>query len=462
MTSFTITDLVKGGFCVGCGACGAICDGIDIRPTDLGTFEPDLSQASAETLRQADAVCPFSDTTPDETATAQPIFAAEEGSHDPRIGKYSLLGAGSITDDAQRETSSSGGLTNWILRCLLERGLVDGVIHVVVAPAASHEIFGYSISRRWDEMAPQGKSKYYASNISEVFRRIRGDGRRYAFVGVPCFVTAARHVAAADPVYAEQLAYFVGLVCGHMKSTRFAELMAWEVGVPPDQLALVDFRLKARDRPSSDYSFAAQSTDGRWLSAPTRSLYGSDWGKAFFQLKACDYCDDIFAETADVALGDAWLPAYEKDWRGTNVLVSRRKEINELIEKGLRDGEIRLDRLSPDAICQSQGGNFRHRRDGLAVRLQDAARRGEATPRKRVAPGAKVNFLRRRLIRQRQASAATSHLAFARARKAKDLAVFHKEMAPHSNGMENTYRLMRWFSPGQIKAMLSGLLKKRK
>lgn len=39
--------------------------------------------------------------------------------------------------------------------------------------------------------------------------------------------------------------------------------------------------------------------------------------------KACDFCDDVFAETADIALGDAWLPEYVQDGNGTNVVVTR-------------------------------------------------------------------------------------------------------------------------------------------
>lgn len=32
--------------------------------------------------------------------------------------------------------------------------------------------------------------------------------------------------------------------------------------------------------------------------------------------RACNYCDDVFAECADVTCMDAWLPEYSQDHRG--------------------------------------------------------------------------------------------------------------------------------------------------
>jgi coenzyme F420 hydrogenase subunit beta len=463
MSDFPITKVVEGGFCVGCGACAVVCDAITMKETQVGTFEPDLSRADVAGLAAASAVCPFSSLSPDETAVGNALFAQEGGTFDPKTGWVNLMAAGGLTDPVQREASSSGGLTTWVLGRLLDTGLVDGVIHLGSAQGGQGgAMFSYAISRSRQDLLPKSKSKYYASTIAEVLKAVRGDGLRYAFVGVPCFVTATRHIAAADPVYGEQLAFFIGLVCGHMKSTRFAELMAWQVGVPPQDLACVDFRLKERDRKSSEYRFAAQSRQsGAWHSAPTRSLYGADWGQAFFQPKACDFCDDIFAESADIALGDAWLPQYEANWLGTNVLVSRRRELDEMLRQGVEAKEIQLEPLSMEATCATQGGNFRHRRDGLALRLHDAAKRGQETPPKRVAPSASVNMFRRRIIRLRERTAAASHLAFQRARTAGDLDIFRKDMAPLTKAMENTYRMIRWFSPGQVKARAARILKRR-
>jgi hypothetical protein len=99
-----------------------------------------------------------------------------------------------------------------------------------------------------------------------------------------------------------------------------------------------------------------------------------------FQLNAWNYCDDIFAETADVVIGDAWLPEYRTDWRGTNVVVIRNRLIEEILLKAVDCGDIALDKLTVDRVSSSQDANFKHRRDGLSVRLADNARAGKWTP----------------------------------------------------------------------------------
>ena len=43
--------------------------------------------------------------------------------------------------------------------------------------------------------------------------------------------------------------------------------------------------------------------------------------------KACDFCEDVFGYCADVVLGDAWLPKYNKDPKGDNVVIVRNEEI---------------------------------------------------------------------------------------------------------------------------------------
>jgi len=46
----------------------------------------------------------------------------------------------------------------------------------------------------------------------------------------------------------------------------------------------------------------------------------------------------VFAETADVVLGDAWLPEYVQDSDGTNVVVTRNQDIRQLIVKARTEG----------------------------------------------------------------------------------------------------------------------------
>ncbi len=424
----SIEKVVSCGSCVGCGACAVATQGkIMLQITSRQTYEANLDGVGQAALAVGSSVCPFADETPDETAVAAAVLPADLPS-DPRLGKYLHAYAGRITDPDQIAHSSSGGLTTWLLTQLMDRGHVDGVIHV---GPGEDTLFSYVVSRSVDEVQARRKSQYFPVTFQDVLAEIRGDGLRYAFVGIPCAVTAVRHVAAADPVLRDQLAFVVGIVCGHLKSMAYAESFAWQLGVAPPELAAVDFRIKDPERTSREYGFQATAADGRTAEAKTISLVGGSWGHAVFQLGACDFCDDIFAETADVVLGDAWLAKYEIDWRGTNMVVTRNQTIDQILLEGRHSGAVTLDDLSVESIASTQAGNFRHRRDGLAVRLHDDDEAGRWHPRKRVvADLTVVDAKRRELIRKRRQISKISHELFARARAASDLGIYLDGMRP--------------------------------
>ncbi len=176
----------------------------------------------------------------------------------------------------------------------------------------------------------------------------------------------------------------------------------------------------------------------------TRTMLGGNWGHAVFQLQACDYCDDIFGETADVCFGDAWIERYASNWQGTNIAVVRDATLADLFDQAQQAGQLTLDTISTDDLVRSQDGNFRHRWDGLSVRLLDRLKSGQWTPSKRIRPGSRnVPLLRRWLVRVRQRMSQQSHEAFRLARERNDLQIFARSMAPHIHRMDQIYRLMR-------------------
>lgn len=425
----TIETVIDNGLCVGCGGCGAATNGrIPIRLTTRGTYVADVSDASDADKEIGSRVCPFADESKNENEIADEVFD-DKVAVDARTGRYMGLYAGRIKDDSAITGSSSGGLTSWFINELLQREEVDGVIHV---GATGTPLFGYVVSYSIDEVLGRRKSQYYPASFAKTVLSIRGDGKRYAIVGVPCAMRSARLVANEDLILKEQLAYFVGIVCGHMKSAAYGESFAWQLGVPPDDVQSVDFRIKDPALTSRQYSFGAQArSDGQWKTAQTLSLVGGNWGHAVFQLDACNFCDDVFAETADIVFGDAWLSKYEIDWRGTNVVITRNEIANQIVTEGVAREAIGADVLDIDTVASTQAGNFRHRHEGLAVRLADDQAAGKWTPRKRIKAGySGVSDDRINLIRQRRELSVRSHEMFAEAKSAGDLQIYLGAIRP--------------------------------
>ena len=452
-----IEDVVDRGMCVGCGACGVATSGaIPITLGRFGVYQASLENVSDDVRRVGGSVCPFSDESPNETTLGAPTPEGRSQPLDSRLGHVGNIFTGRRSSDDDLLESSSGGLTSWLLEKLVESGHVDGVIHVGRPRDAEAELFDYKTSNSASDVASHKKSHYYAATMKEAVQAIQGDGRSYAIVGIPCYITAARHLARTDSALAAQLKFYVGLVCGHLKSQFFAESLAWQVGVAPDDLEAVDFRLKAPGRPSYDYDFGARARgEAELRRAPTLSLFGGNWGQGAFQPEACNFCDDIFAETADVAFGDAWLPEYEDDWRGMNVVVTRNSKIDQLFDLGVAAGEILTHDLSPDRAAETQAGNFRHRRDGLAVRLSDDIAEGLSVPTKRIAPSLDhVTADRRGLIRQRRRMSKMSLRLFAAARSAGDHQIYLRPMRREFRRYKRLEKPFHRRLGGRLKRML--------
>lgn len=442
----TLGQIVKGGYCVGCGGCAIAASGVRMSVNDIGMPQP--SHPSLDSLSAA--ICPFG-TDRNETILADELFGRLQGiSHHPSTGFYTDLHAGHAITGPHRLSGSSGGLTSWVLEELLNRGEVDAVIHV--GRGAGDGIFEYLISSSIDELRTRVKSIYYPTGFHDVLEQVRADPTRtFAITGVPCHIKALRLAAEADPQLQGKLKYFVGIFCGHLKSRGFVESFGWQLGIHPDEVSDVDFRVKDASRPANDYSIEVRSKT-KVARTENFRLYGSDWGLGLFKPMACDFCDDVACETADVVLGDAWLPEYVKDSLGTNVVIVRHPVIAALLADARERGEIALDSIDPQKIHQSQAATFRHRNEGLQIRLSYMDARALWRPRKRVEPGdAGVDPMRKRLYITRMRMSQASHRALREAKRGGGLAWFFLRLLPYDvlynyqsrHLLRRTYRTLR-------------------
>lgn len=320
-------------------------------------------------------------------------------------------------------------MISWLAAKMLEEGLVDAVVHAKDGPDPEH-MYTIQVSHTVEELNSGAKSKYYPVEMSEALKYVRTHDERFLFIGIPCFVKAVRLLCKEDPVLQERIKYCIGLVCGHLKSDFFAKAEAWESGVPLDRIARVDFRHKLPDGPASDYAVEVARTDNASpVIKRTADLSTTNWGLGYFKYNACDYCDDVLAETADVTFGDAWIPKYVSDGAGCNVIVIRNQDVRDLLMRH-RD-ELVLHEATADEVYQSQAGGFRHRRQGLSYRLHVHQERGEWTPTKRVKPSLEgISEQRQEIYAFRTILKNESFVAFRKAVSQNDFSVFIKHMNP--------------------------------
>lgn len=390
--------VIDGGYCIGCGSC------VSVDPSHIRIIEDDFQRYKASVyddnpviLDNAGKVCPFSNEVLNEDELSKNIFDYSEGKYGDVIGYYRSLFAGHVSDNSLRLKSTSGGIITWISCKLIEENKIDAVIHVKKS-SRNGTLFEYGISYSCDDVIQGAKSRYYPIEISSVINVVKNRPGKYAFVGLPCFVKSIRNYMLQDPILSERIIYTIGLVCGHLKSKAFADFLAWQAGIEPGTLSDIDFRYKLENRNADNYGICVTDKNGISKTLVARDLIGTNWGLGYFKYEACDYCDDIFAETADITVGDAWLNSYTKNFKGNSVIITRNKIIDSLIIDGVKNGELVLDELSEQEMRNAQGGGFRHRRSGLGYRLYLKKRAGVWAPQKRVGINPKGLSFSRKII----------------------------------------------------------------
>lgn len=448
--------VIDGGYCIGCGVCAAFDQNIRISLDETGRMQAEIPKGHRPS-QMASKVCPFSGEGPNEDTLAYNLFNAPGVYEDASIGRHLACYAGWVSEGQFRERGSSGGMGSWLQYELLRLGYVDAILNVESLRGSSDaNMFAFTVSHSTEEVIANSKTRYYPVEMSGVIKHVLDKPGRYALIGTPCFVKAIRLAAIRSPELQQRIKFALGIVCGHLKTAAFADALAEQCGIDAGQIETIDFRTKLAGRPASRYgvSISGRRSDSssQTVIRPMEGLIASDWGHGLFKYKACEFCDDVLAETADVVVGDAWLPRYDSDHLGANIAVVRNQVVLDLIERARLEGRLQLDELAASEVAQSQAGGLRHRREGLSYRLWLTDKAGEWRPKKRVAPGRRhLSPSMRRLHEARFSLGQVSHLLW---RDSPNFEVFASRIAPHIAAYDNLVR------PTVAKRLLNFLCRK--
>ncbi len=420
---------------------------------EFGEYKYDKDGLASTEKSKLELVCSMSHKSYDEDKIAKELFRnTDDIKHNQVIGYYLNLYAGHVIEGDYRKNASSGGFATWIFKELLVNKHIDGVIHVK-ASSAAETLFEYGVSTTVEEICEGSKTKYYPVEFSKALNKVKKLPGKYAIIGIPSFITELRLLAMQDKTIDNKIKYTIGLICGHQKSSKYTEALAWQYGIKPGDLRDINYRKKIPNKSSSDYSIEMTGTINGKLVKKTvnqNNFFVSNWGHGFFKTKFSDFTDDAMNETADISLGDAWLPEYVTDEKGNNILIVRNKEIQRIINNGLKEGKIKLDALSVNDIIRSQKGLIRHTRDALPYRLYKLDRTQIWRPKKRIQASNKLPYIRKKVQNIRKDIAEQSHLIYREAVIRDDWMFFEKKMQKYVNRYDYAYKLLRIQEIGTI------------
>ncbi|PTM08482.1 MAG: 4Fe-4S ferredoxin [Bacteroidetes bacterium] len=376
--------VVKNDLCIGCGICIQVCPSkaLGIKWNEYGFLIPE-EVGPCDSDGACISVCPFNPTPKKEVQTENELaelFLNDTSESDPQIGKYNGLYAGYSPEF--RQNSSSGGIATYVFSELLERGIVNHILSVKESDNPDFQ-YDYAVSSSKEDLLKASKTRYYPVSLATALSKIDELEGTVALVGVACFIKGIRLAQINTPSLKGKITFLVGIICGGVKSRFFAEYLAEKAGVPYNQYIKPQFRIKDVDSSASDYSFGCKNVNNLSDYELKMRTVGDMWGTGMFKANACDFCDDVTTELADISVGDAWLAPYIEDGRGTNVVVTRSILADNIINEGIQSGKLKIDILTRDRFLASQKGSFNHRHTGLRIRINEAKKKKQLVPPKR-------------------------------------------------------------------------------
>lgn len=362
--------------CCFCGVCAGVCPhkALIMRCVANGDLVPQLTGYCAPSCRLCFDVCPFNTGVYDPRQLDPPPGTSSGISEQPAAfhedaGHY--LSAVVGFSSSHRPASASGGLLTYTLETLLLTGQVDRVAVVAQESGKEGVRFFFKGVSSVEELRSCAGSVYQPVEISAVVREMqKAPELKWAVVGVPCLCAGVRQAATRLPRLRRAVRFVLGMACGMYQNQFYTEALLCRAGLKPHEASRISFRKKTSHGPASNYLFQALDRAGKKSREVVYHGLPLFLGvNACFRCNACNYCKDVFAETADACYMDAWLSAYADDPQGTSLVIIRHPEVRRILEDAEdQSGERVVKPLDIESVVKSQATHVRRKRRLIGMR----------------------------------------------------------------------------------------------
>ncbi len=340
---------VKKDMCINCGICATVCpvEAIDMRPNEFREVCPVINREKCTKCGLCAKFCPHTaDKMLDEaTKIAQSADPISYGITDAR---YYLA---YNTDVGVRAKSASGGVITGLAIELLERGIIDGVVHGKRLFAQRGERhFAACVSTTKEEILNRSSSIYAPLDFHDVLKELE-IGKTYLITGTPCVINAVRRLFSEHPKYKKIKIYTCALICSHNVSELYADFLGQYNKVNGNEKYAVNYRNKEGIFDANNFNTHFYTAE-RDLLKKNRflSYFTETWRNYAFAMNVCCYCSDLYGRYADVSVKDAWGKE-ASDPLGKSYCIVRNNQLNDTLCNAER---IHVEPVEFDTIRSNQ------------------------------------------------------------------------------------------------------------
>lgn len=299
-----INDVVSSDLCTGCGLCGSIYSE-KVRMDYSGLFNrPSQTKQLSECERiEFKNICP---------GIYQSALDFNSPYHHDVWGQYVYSGKGNSLDSEIRYKASSGGILSQIAIYLLQTEIVSGIIHIGSDPSRPLENI-VQVSRTKEDVIKNSGSRYApASPLSSVKEIIYSNpGKKFAFIGKPCDVTALRQLQELNVNFKNQIPIALSFFCAGTPSRKGVDDILKKFKTK--SVDVVKFTFRGNGWPGET---VVETEDDRFA-----MKYEESWGEILGPTiqNRCKICADAIGENADIVSADVW----DADERGYPIFAER-------------------------------------------------------------------------------------------------------------------------------------------
>lgn len=257
------------------------------------------------------------------------------------------------------KSSSSGGVVTALLTAAMEKGLIEAAGVVSMDPAIPY-MPKVKIARTIEEIQNASGSKYSLIPTNSILKETVSIKGPIAWVGLPCHIHGLRKLQAKTNPLAAKISYTIGLFCGYNLLPEAIFFILKKLGVSPADVNKIYYR--AGEWPGS---FLVENKNGTKKTVPKLAFNFLHW---LYLPKRCTLCPDLFAEMADISVGDYWPTGKSKT--ALSSIIARNEDGRKLLENARALRAVELTPLAVPDLYRSHAHLIKYKKRSVFLRIR--------------------------------------------------------------------------------------------